>query len=129
LYLHRSHAEGRTATGPLEPVLTVLANLSPFPVLTLSLPPVSEVLDLHKTPKETWESYQTLQSTPESETSYLSVAQGYELALELKKIRRLRSSLKTLLVFLNASTLIYRLTLEALAAAEKTSEVRMKGKK
>jgi hypothetical protein len=117
------------ATGPLVPVLTVLANLSPFPVLPLSLPPASEVLDRHKTPKETWKIYQTLQSTPRSEIPYLSVAQGYELALELRKTPRLRSSLKTLLVFLDASSLMYRMTLEALASANKAFEEQGKAKK
>jgi hypothetical protein len=117
------------ATSALEPVLTVLANLSPFPVLQLSLPPASEVFDRHKTPKETWKIYQTLQSTSKSETPYLSVAQGYELALELKKTPRLRSSLKTLLVFLDASSLMYRMTVEALASANKASEEQGKAKK
>jgi hypothetical protein len=119
---------GRPTT-PLVHVLKVVANISPFPVISISLPPPNEVLDRHATPRSAWKIYQILRSTPKSETPYLSVAHAHELSFELKKTPRLRSSLKTLMVFLDASSLIYRQTLEALAAAEKTSEVRMKGKK
>ncbi len=112
---------GRPTT-PLAHVLKVVANISPFPVISISLPPPYEVLDRHVTPRSAWKIYQILRATPKSGTPYLSVAQAYELCLELKKILRPRSTLKTLLDFLDASSLFYRLAVEALAASDKTSE-------
>ena len=116
---------GRT-TAPLVPVLTVLANISPFQVLSIPLPPANEVLDRHKTPPEIWKTYQRLQTSRKSETAFLSVAQGHELFFELKKTLPPGSSLKDFLVFLDASCLFYRLALEALAAANKASEGKAK---
>ncbi len=117
------------ATAPLIPVLTVFANISPFPVISVPLPPASEALDRRHTPPETWKTYQGLRTSPKSETAFLTVAQGYELLLELEKNPSPRSSLKDFSVFVNASCLLYRTTLEALAAASKTSQAPEKVRK
>lgn len=114
---------------PLDSVVVLLSSVTPIPVLPVDLPPASEVFDNASTNPGAWSAYETLRLWKKDTMPHLYAIQAHYLWHELRRIRRLNPTLKTLLSSLDTETILLRMAVEALALQEISGTTRKRRKK
>jgi len=114
-------AHYRIESGKPDPSLPnaimLLAQVTPFPVPPLPLPPASEVFDKGKVAVAVLHSYESIRQSKDRALQGLVLLDHYELWRALAEIQPVNSQLRGLLHILDHSTGMFRATMQAQAVA------------